>query len=72
VTLIEFGWDETTQGFVLSSFYWGYICTNVPGGWLATKIGGRVRVPRATLVVGASMTHNRTPHTSYRRPTVWA
>ena len=25
---------------VLGSFYYGYIVLQVPGGWLATKIGG--------------------------------
>ncbi|XP_050392280.1 sialin isoform X1 [Patella vulgata] len=37
----EFYWDETTQGVILGSFFYGYITTQIPGGWLAGKIGGR-------------------------------
>lgn len=29
------------QGIILSSFYWGYIITHIPGGLLAEKIGGK-------------------------------
>lgn len=29
------------QGLVLSSFFYGYIVTQIPGGWYATQIGGR-------------------------------
>ena len=28
-------------GFVLSSFFYGYIVTQIPGGWLAAKYGGK-------------------------------
>ena len=28
-------------GFILSSFFYGYIITQIPGGYLATKFGGR-------------------------------
>ncbi|CAH1775915.1 unnamed protein product [Owenia fusiformis] len=37
----EFNWTEYTQGVLLSSFFYGYICTNVPGGWLASRYGGK-------------------------------
>jgi len=36
----EFDWGSKTQGMVLGSFYYGYIVLQIPGGWLATKIGG--------------------------------
>ena len=29
----------TGTGIVLSAFFWGYILTGVPGGWLANKVG---------------------------------
>lgn len=29
------------QGIILSSFYWGYIVTHLPGGMLAEKFGGK-------------------------------
>ncbi|XP_012943338.1 sialin [Aplysia californica] len=37
----EFNWDEETQGYVLGAFFYGYIVTQLPGGWLASKIGGK-------------------------------
>lgn len=37
----EFDWDETTQGYILGAFFYGYIVTQVPGGWLASKFGGK-------------------------------
>lgn len=37
----EMRWNEATQGLVLSAFFWGYICTNIMGGWLAQRVGGR-------------------------------
>ncbi|XP_046628190.1 uncharacterized protein LOC124309017 [Neodiprion virginianus] len=36
-----YDWDEYTQGIILSSFYWGYVFTQIPGGMLADKIGGK-------------------------------
>lgn len=35
-----FDWSQKEQGVVLSSFYWGYVITHVPGGLLAQRIGG--------------------------------
>ena len=32
-------WDEFVQGLILSSFYWGYIVTQLPGGRLAEVFG---------------------------------
>ncbi|XP_052895472.1 putative inorganic phosphate cotransporter isoform X1 [Anopheles moucheti] len=37
----EFDWDEELQGIILSSFYWGYVITHIPGGMLAEKFGGK-------------------------------
>lgn len=36
-----YDWDETTQGLILSSFYYGYVLTHIPGGVLAEKFGGK-------------------------------
>jgi len=38
----EFGWSGTTKGFVLSSFFIGYMAAMLPTGWLANRIGGRL------------------------------
>eukprot|EP00105_Crassostrea_gigas_P039163 XP_019923311.1 PREDICTED: sialin [Crassostrea gigas] len=34
-------WDKTTQGLILGSFFWGYLATQILGGWLAVKFGGK-------------------------------
>ncbi|OMO59100.1 Major facilitator superfamily [Corchorus olitorius] len=35
------GISEASKGLLLSAFFWGYACSQVPGGWAAQKIGGR-------------------------------
>lgn len=37
----EFNWDTNTQGLVLGAFFYGYITTQIPGGWLAEVFGGK-------------------------------
>ena len=39
--LPDFEWDSGTQGLILASFFYGYIVTQIPGGYLATKYGGK-------------------------------
>ncbi|XP_069106177.1 sialin-like isoform X2 [Argopecten irradians] len=36
-----YDWDEATQGLILSSFFYGYALTQIPGGFLADKFGGK-------------------------------
>ena len=36
-----FVWDEPTQSFVLSSFFYGYILPQIPSGVFAQKYGGK-------------------------------
>lgn len=38
----DFGWDPEQQGRVLSSFFAGYLLTQVAGGWLAERYGGKI------------------------------
>ncbi|MBA0752912.1 hypothetical protein Gogos_020994 [Gossypium gossypioides] len=35
------GINQSSKGTILSTFYYGYACSQVPGGWAAQKIGGR-------------------------------
>jgi MFS family permease len=37
----EFGWSDSRKGTVLSSFFYGYITTQILGGYLANKYGGK-------------------------------
>lgn len=37
----HFGWSETVKGFVLSSFFIGYMLFQVPSGYLANRYGGK-------------------------------
>jgi ACS family sodium-dependent inorganic phosphate cotransporter len=37
----QFGWTDTQRGLVLSSFFVGYLITQVAGGSLAARLGGK-------------------------------
>jgi MFS family permease len=37
----QFGWDKTAQGTVMSAFFIGYLLTQIAGGWLADRFGGK-------------------------------
>ena len=37
----QFGWSDSTKGFVLSSFFIGYAIGQIPGGFIATRFGGK-------------------------------
>ena len=36
----EFDWSKSTTSGMLSSYYYGYIVLQIPGGWLASRFGG--------------------------------
>ena len=38
----EFVWNAELQGLILSSFFWGYLVTQVPGGWMSEKFGSKL------------------------------
>src|SRR4051812_31638499 len=38
----QLGWNPQTQGLVLSAFFVGYLATQVIGGRLADRFGGKV------------------------------
>ena len=37
----EFAWDATRQGYLLSSFFYGYVITQIPFGILAKRFGSK-------------------------------
>ncbi|KAF8787050.1 Sialin like protein [Argiope bruennichi] len=37
----KYNWNSEIQGIVLSSFYYGYIMTQLPGGVLCDKVGAK-------------------------------
>lgn len=59
----HFHWSEATQGLILSSFFWGYICLQFPGSWIATKFG-----PKLVLGVGVLWTSLFTLLTPFAAP----
>ncbi|MGH7923344.1 MAG: ACS family MFS transporter [Candidatus Binatus sp.] len=36
----QFGYNSATQGLVLSAVFWGYLWTQLVGGWMADRFGG--------------------------------
>ncbi|CAN9492949.1 unnamed protein product [Ophioblennius macclurei] len=38
----QYPWDSETQGWLLGAFFFGYLCTQIPGGYLAGHYGGSV------------------------------
>ena len=41
ILMTEFGWDPAVTGTILSAFFVGYLLTQLPGGWLADRFGGK-------------------------------
>lgn len=37
----EFQWTRQQEGLILGAFFYGYIITQLPGGFLASRIGGK-------------------------------
>ncbi|XP_050307576.1 sialin-like [Anthonomus grandis grandis] len=38
----EFEWSNELQGYILSSFFYGYMATQLLGGYLSAKLGGKI------------------------------
>lgn len=38
----RFAWDSETQGMLLGAFFFGYLLTQIPGGYLAGRFGGTI------------------------------
>jgi MFS family permease len=41
----DFGWSPTVSGLVQSSFFYGYALTQIPGGYVTSRVGGRTVLP---------------------------
>jgi ACS family sodium-dependent inorganic phosphate cotransporter len=41
----DFGWSPSVAGLVQSAFFWGYIISQLPGGYLTSKHSGRRVMP---------------------------
>ncbi|XP_062548324.1 putative inorganic phosphate cotransporter isoform X1 [Armigeres subalbatus] len=41
-TFDHFDWSEQTKSVILSSFFWGYVVTQIPAGQLAQRVGAKV------------------------------
>lgn len=37
----EFDWSPQIQGHILGAFYYGYLLTQIPGGYIAARFGGK-------------------------------
>ncbi len=51
----QLGWSQTQKGLVLSAFFIGYMLFMFPGGWLATRVGGK-RVLAASVLAWSAVT----------------
>ncbi|XP_077121695.1 vesicular glutamate transporter 3 [Ranitomeya variabilis] len=38
IQVAQFNWDPETVGLIHGSFFWGYIVTQIPGGFIANKL----------------------------------
>ncbi|XP_043275458.1 sialin [Venturia canescens] len=51
----RYAWNEYEVNFILGSFFWGYICTELPGGRLAEVVGAK-RVFGYSMLVSSFVT----------------
>jgi ACS family sodium-dependent inorganic phosphate cotransporter len=45
----RFGWSEAMKGFILSSFFIGYVLFQIPAGYIVNRLGGRAVLLAAVL-----------------------
>ena len=49
----NFDWDEKTQGLIIDSFYYGFCLTQIVGGILAQRYGGKFLFGGGILIGGS-------------------
>ena len=50
----EFNWEKSTQGYLLSTFFYGYICTQIIGGLISDRFGGKISLLTGMMVMSSS------------------
>ncbi|KAG7262216.1 hypothetical protein CRUP_023886 [Coryphaenoides rupestris] len=50
----KFNWDPETVGLIHGSFFWGYIVTQIPGGYISSRLAAN-RVFGAAIVLTATL-----------------
>ncbi|XP_054737729.1 putative inorganic phosphate cotransporter [Anastrepha obliqua] len=55
----EFDWSEQQKSYIISSFYWGYVVTQFPGGYLSRRFG--VKIVMFVGVLGSALLSLLTP-----------
>ncbi|XP_017478656.1 PREDICTED: putative inorganic phosphate cotransporter [Rhagoletis zephyria] len=45
----EYNWNEKHKSYIISSFYWGYVFTQLPGGYVSRLFGSKVVMLTTTL-----------------------
>jgi MFS family permease len=53
-----FLWDENQQGLILSSYYWGYLISQIPGGRISEILSAKWAMFTAVLlnIIGTLLT----------------
>ncbi len=57
----QFSWDPETVGMIHGSFFWGYIVTQIPGGFICQKFAANRSVMPS---LNADVQKNKTLHTA--------
>lgn len=58
-----FGWSEKQQGLLFAAFYYGYIVSQIPGGWLSQTFGSKYVI--FTGILGSSLLNSLIPFISH-------
>ncbi|XP_061401943.1 putative inorganic phosphate cotransporter [Musca vetustissima] len=45
----QYNWTEAEKSYILSSFFWGYVVTQLPAGYVCKRFGTKVTLFAATL-----------------------